>query len=405
MRMRKEKNPHFREDRLLCMAHRGGKCADLRLQPVGKKETKMNLVKKTAAAAIISFAVAVLAISRTGTSAAPQTQPFQIVQIWFHVHENLPGDDGSESVKSIADYLKARGYRGVVITPHSAGLSFPDFKAAADEQNTSDFIVVPGREIATIAGTPDEEQAMCHLNAISGLENPPVLDLKYKIEQLPDLIAALDGENAVYDWNHPWTCPQWEQSAGLFKGIEIFNEFGPGYINGKSYDFDKRMYLSDLKKGLKVFVVGGIDMHVIAQATLGDFATYVFPDEFNRDSLVSAIRNGNTIAAFNAKIYSLNARPSLKSVAAAGNTFEIEGRVGLNSYNGYKPSLIVYKDGVEYSPSSPATFVRGKKNAKQYVSYEFSFGDNLAPGTSACYVFEITHFIISSPYCFTAGNN
>ncbi len=351
-----------------------------------------------AACALIVFQAAAVSEDKSG----PQRPTFETVPIWFHVHAKQPGDDGGETVKDIAEYLKTKGYRGVVYTPHSYGLSFPAFRASVDAENTADFIAVPGREIATLTEDDTGMRVMCHLNAVSDAADAEVLDLKYKQEQIRELLAKLDAEKAFYVWNHGWACRQWTSLAGLFDGIELFNDIGPGYVNGESYDFEKGEYLGALKNGKKLFVVSGIDMHVMAQAALAEFTTYVFPDEFSRASLVSAIRAGHTIAAYNAKLLSLNARPSISPVTATENTFEVKGSVGLNSYNGFKPSLNIYKDGEKHEPEQPVSFTRGKKNTKGYVAYDFSFGDRLAAGESACYVFEIPHYMVSSPYCFAS---
>jgi predicted metal-dependent phosphoesterase TrpH len=362
----------------------------------------MKFISRSAASAVISLAFIAITLSGVPAAAAEQQTPaFRIVPIWFHVHTNLPGDDGGESPRSIADYLKPKGYQGVVLTPHGQTLTSPAFIAAADEQNKPDFIVARGREICT--NVSDEGRVMCHMNTVGDMENPPELDLKYDAGQLPALVKELENENTVYIWNHPWSCRQWEGSAALFKGIEFFNDIGPGYISGESYNFEKSMYLGALKSGHKIFVVAGIDMHNLIQAALGEFTTYVFPDEFNRESLVAAIRNGGTIAAFNAKINFLNMRPSLTPRAVAGNEFEIKGAFELKTQNGPKPALVVYKDGVEYTPRVPARFVRtGAKNRKGFIPYELSFGGALAAGESACYVFEIPHYMFSSPYCLVA---
>ncbi len=142
----------------------------------------------------------------------------------------------------------------------------------------------------------------------------------------------------------------------------------------------------------------------MAQTKLGEFTTYVFPDEFNRDSLVSAIRYGSTIAAFNLKIFSLNIRPSIEPVTVSGGGFEIKGTVGLIKYFSFKPSINVYKDGIEYVPPVQVTFNRTEKKQEKYSLYDFYFTDKLALGVSACYVLEVPHYMISSPFCFTATN-
>ena len=334
-------------------------------------------------------------------SATGRNETFEIVPIWAHVHTNSPGDDGSSPKETVA-FLKRKGYRGVLFTPHSGELNYANYKAEIDSLNSPDFITIPGREISTLNGADDNnERVMCHLNAITGAPSPAVLDNKYQRENLPDLIKDLDAEKSVYIWNHPWVCPMWEKYAGLFKGIEIFNEFGPGYADGSSYRFDTSNYLNELKKGNRLFVITGIDMHSLLQSSLGEFTAYVFPDKFTRESMIAAIRNGNTLAAFNAVVSEINMRPALSSRRLPGGSFEISGVVGLRIQNGPKPAFNIYKNGEKYSPRNPSSFERGKKDAKGYITYSFSFGDAVKSDEESCYVFEIPHYILSSPYCFS----
>ncbi|MFA6450138.1 MAG: hypothetical protein WCX65_11745 [bacterium] len=362
----------------------------------------MNCIGRIVKTAVMAGMV--LAISLAGGAAAKaqdaQAKPFKIVPIWIHVHTNFEGDGGSEAIPKIIATIKSKGYQGVIFNPHSDDLNFPAFKKAVDAENGSDFLAVPGREIITNTTKTEKEHVMCHVNAISDSGDPAILDHKFKAEQLPELLGELKKENAFVIWNHPWGCHQWEQTPGSFNAIELFNDYGPDYQNGGNYDFNKRMYLSVLKGGGKMVAIAGIDMHVMAQTTLGDNTTYVFPDAFNRESLVSALRAGSAIAAFNAKILSLNMKPSQTPVVLTSDAFEVKGAIALKSYNGFKPSIVVYKNGVEFAPAVPATLTRGEKGAKNYFAYDFSFGDKLAPGATACYVFEIPHYIVSSSFCF-----
>lgn len=353
---------------------------------------------------IAALLVAVLAVSVQFASAneTSQANDFLILPFWFHVHTSFYGDGGGETPASIAAYLKSKGYKGVVLTPHSKRLSFPDFKKAADEQNTADFITITGREIIAGAVSEDEARVMCHINAVSPSENPPVLDHKYEAEQLDNILSELDTEKAFYVWNHPWACSQWEPYVSRFNGIELFNDVGPGFANGASYDVERKYYLAALKNGTKLFVISGIDMHTMMQTQIGDYFTYVFPDDLTRDSVVAAFAAGHTFAAFNAKVRSLSARPAFKPYDAPGGAFSVSGTIDIKLLGGPKAKFILYKNGEEYAPSTPVSFVRGKKGAKGYTDFSFSFGDKLKPGESACYAFEIPHYMYSSQYCYTA---
>ncbi len=350
---------------------------------------------------LTAFIVSLLILSSATAyaSASDGASSFIIVPVWVHVHTNFKGDGGSESIPKIVDYLKSKGYGGVILTPHSARLTFKDFKTEAEKYDASDFAVIAGREVIASKDEGDDDGiVMCHINAVSGIPDPPVLDHKYEAGQRDALIADLKKENAVYIWNHPWACKQWSPSPELFDGIEFFNDIQ----SVDNYNAEKGFYINALKKGAHPFVVSGIDMHSLVQATIGEFTTYILPDEFNSASMVKALRNGNTIAAFNAKLFKISERPSNTIRNAAGNEFSIKGTLGLKVGLGPKASMIVYKNGEVFTPKNPVTFERGEKLQKGYVTYNFSFGDKIEPGAASCYVFEIPQYVVSSPYCYTA---
>ncbi len=358
---------------------------------------------------MISFAIAsILLVSVINPSegafggtlyAANSSSAFQIVPVWVHVHTDFPGDGGGESIPKIVGYLKSKGYKGVIFTPHSSRLIFKDFKAEAERYNTADFSVIAGREIIASKNESDDEGVvMCHINALSGIADPPVLDHKYDVDQKEALLAELGKEKAVNIWNHPWSCKQWGSSPEVFDGIEFFNDIQ----SVDNYNMEKGFFLNAMKSGARPFVVSGIDMHVLVQTTLGEFTTYILSDELNSISLEKAIRNGNTIAAFNAKLFGINERPSNIPRTIDNNEFKIEGTFGLKAGNGQKASMIVYKNGEPFSPTYAVSFERGEKKRKGYATYDFSFGDVIKPGGTSCYVFEIPRYVVSSPFCYTA---
>ena len=189
----------------------------------------------------------------------------------------------------------------------------------------------------------------------------------------------------------------------MFQGIEFFNDFGPGYVDGVTYNVAHRAYMDALRRGARPFVVSGIDMHMMAQTVTGEFTTYAFPDEFTRESLFQAMRAGHLLALFNARLMGLNERPHVNPAPAPDGKLTITGAAATKFYNGYAPELIIYKNGDPFTPAAPATFdQRGKKGG--YTVYDFSFTVPADPDAVACYVFEIPHYLMSSPYCLAPAS-
>ncbi len=353
-------------------------------------------------------AVAALAVALFGAGSALSQENkdgFVIIPIWSHTHTNLEGDDGSHAPSETKEYLQANKYGGVIFTPHtSARLPFPEIRRLADMLTETDFLAVGGREVsARVVREEDQEgKLMCHLNAVGDIDDILVRDGQFDSKELDALLAKLDEEGAYYWWNHPWTCPQWSPLANKFYGIEMFNNIGTGYADGSSYAMTRDAYLAALKGGKKLFVTSGIDMHMLAQTHFADFYTHVLADEFARESLKAGMLAGHTIAGFNAKLLFISARPSFKPAAAPGATFSVKGGVAIKTVAGVPPSLVVYKNGEEAAISAPPVLEKRGKAAKGYLSFELSFGDTLRPGETACYVFEIPRYMISSPYCYEA---
>ena len=360
-------------------------------------------MKKLVPTTILLLAVLATWPGARACAQASAADTFLTVPIWVHVHTNLAGDDGSESPASTAAWLRANGYQGVMFAPHAVNVNIPEYRRIALEQNTDDFLVIPAREISVNVQVAEEGRVMCHMNAFGPADDPRKKDKQYSDDQLPELLQALRTEEAAtVIFNHPWSCRRWGDSAALFDGIELFNDFGPDYESGEAFETAKSAYLKALKSGKNIFVVSGIDMHVMGQTVLGEFTTYVFPDEFDNEALAEAIRSGHTLAAFNSRLFKINMRPSLEPVALPGGAFEIKAAVGTKFYKGFKPELVVYRNGEEYTPPALEFEKRDKKKGA-YSVYTLSFSDTLAPGDTACYVFEIPHYMFSSPYCFTGA--
>jgi hypothetical protein len=334
--------------------------------------------------------------------AAEPGSGFQVVPMWAHVHQKLNGDDGTEAAASIVQWLKDEHYKGILFTPHANNISFEEYRSIVDPLNTGDFLVLAGRELNVAREVKEDGKILCHVNALSDVAAPAVMDASPWAEDLPGLMAELDREGALYIWNHPWSCPAWSANPELFKGIEFFNDFGPGYIDGVTYEVARTAYLDALRAGARPFVVSGIDMHMMSQTVTGEFITYAFPDTFTRESLLAAMHSGHLVAAFNARLLALNQRPGIRTRTTPDGDLHISGTAATRFYNGYKPELIIYKNGDDFEPAEPAVFTRRDKKSKGYSVYDFSFTVSADPGAKTCFSFEIPHYIMSSPYCLAA---
>jgi hypothetical protein len=360
------------------------------------------MISRIAAVSMLWLLVAM--VFSTGASRAAEGDSsgvsFEIVPIWSHVHSTIEGDDGSVSPDGIKKHMQSDGYKGLILTPHTREkLHFPEVREWADRLNAPDFVVVAGREVAArvVTEVAQGERPLCHMVALGDSDDILARDNVFTDEQLTEQLAKLDEESAFYWWGHPWTCPQWIPYANLFYGIEMFNG-----ATEASYNVSKNAYFGALRSGKNLFVTSGIDMHVLAQALIGDYYTYVMPDEFTRKSLAEAMTAGHTIAGFNAKVLFINRRPSFEFAPVSDGNVTISGGLAIKPLPGVKLKLVIHKNGAEYTPSVPPELTLKGKSSKGYAPHEMKFSDTLTSGESACYVFEIPRHMISSPYCFKA---
>lgn len=326
-------------------------------------------------------------------------EAFKTVPMWVHVHQKLEGDDGTETAANIVQWLKKENYKGIMFSPHANYISFEEYRYIVDPLNADGFLVLAARELNVAREVKEDAKILCHVNALSDTRTPAVMDASPWTGDMPGLMTEMEREGAVVIWNHPWSCPAWSANPEIFHGIEFFNDFGPGYEEGKTFAVAHNAYLNSLRSGARPFVVSGIDMHLMSQTVLGEFTTYAYPDEFSRASLLEAFRRGRLVAAFNARMIELNERPDIQTRTAPAGGLAITGTAAAKFYNGYKPELVLYKNGEPYAPVKAPSFTRREKKVKGYTLYDFSFTIEPDAAADACFVFEIPHYVMSSPYC------
>lgn len=167
------------------------------------------------------------------------------------------------------------------------------------------------------------------------------------------------------------------QAEGIF-GIEFFNDdVGDGYIKTRDW------YLALLKKGKKVKAFGCGDNHYVFDPKDADKwkkRTWVKADHLDKPSILEAIRQGKTIAAY--AIVGIK-QPDEKSFEI---TFEKETKI---------KGMRIYRDNEEvyYQPYD-----------KALKDVTLSLDSNLVLPGDHQYIFEIEDYFITSPISInTAG--
>ncbi|MDD5731628.1 MAG: hypothetical protein PHU42_01940 [Patescibacteria group bacterium] len=324
------------------------------------------------------------------------------IPIAVHAHVNF-ADDGWNSPRKTIQYLRLH-YKGTIFTPHNDLVmekgSVADCQKVLESLGDDKFIVIGGMEIAVAKLNPETGKpfsTLCHIGNFGITSpNPYTYDPKKDWNQGWSVAGTLRYEGSISVINHIKDCRDWEQFVTYFDGFELFNDFSIKGEYHRNYVYQRDVYLNSLKSGVRLFVTAGIDLHLLAQAFVGQVTTFVFADCFSRDCILDAIRRGRTVAASNIEKLSLNISPSIETNRLTSEKFKIDGFV--KTVQGHAPpkEVIIYKDGVKYGsvPLKSKEALRGF-----FRDFSFSFED-VAEDSAACYTFEIEEFMVSSPFCF-----
>lgn len=321
------------------------------------------------------------------------------------MHDHSTASDGWERPKKVILWLRLLGYKGAVFTDHNDLLleesnDFYAYQRMIESFGDDSFVVIGGMEISVAKIDPKTGKpfpTLCHIGNIGiTAPNPYIYNPKWDWDSLWFVLQELKKQGSISICNHIKDCRPWAPWAGDFDGFELFNDFSSTAQFHENYIFQRDAYLNILKKKQRLFVVAGIDMHLVQQSLIGRITTFVFPDTFSKEGILSSIRQGKTVAASNIEELSLNISPSLETSRLSDGKFKIEG--GIRVVKGHIPpkQVIVYKDGERYK-----TVILRSKGPSHVLSQTFFFSfEDIVTESASCYTLEVHEFMITSPFCF-----
>ncbi|HRY60408.1 MAG TPA: hypothetical protein P5096_03440 [Patescibacteria group bacterium] len=307
---------------------------------------------------------------------------FETLPFLWHVHTQ-GWSDGSSTVTEVAKNARSGGMKGVFYSDHSDmhisdhSDSFWWYQKETQQFNQEGaFIVLTGREI-TIGSAKGSNH---HLNAYSENSTPYLFNPNLTLDQVLKKVISDEDGFAVY--NHPHTSLLWCDQVNKFSGIEIFNEYHT--------TFDMNCYLKALKKGWRGFVVGGMDLHSMLYPNAWlNVKTYIFPDQFTKQSTIEAIKNGKTIATRGVWGVYVSYPPSSFNQPMNKLQIIIKLKEGLGNVT-KKITVNIYKNGNLHKK------ITAQPSPKQKGVYAVE----VMPKESGCYVFEMVGYLVTSPYCY-----
>lgn len=312
----------------------------------------------------------------------------------MHVHTQ-GWSDGTMTMEEVAAEAQRLKNRFIEFSDHGDSMKKNDFPYYFNQGSAlnSDgrFVTLIGREI-TVGNKRDTKGKLagnnCHINTMSSAATPFIDGTIYSNNQLINVLDALANENAIYVWNHPRTCPQWNANVSRFQGIEVFNEY---ILAG-----DLKLYLNAVANGWHGFVIGGSDFHglnfrnnsVIKKAQLQlKIRTFVFSNSVSRQDIFLGIRNRSTVAVEKINAIAAWPIPSAKPISLSGGPVTITMEVEYDTLIPPATLCAVYHNGAFKIKA------RMKKIGRRY---RFTYNAD-KPGS---YVFVIPGFMVTSPYWF-----
>lgn len=191
---------------------------------------------------------------------------------WFkgNIHTHTTNSDGKLSPDSLVKVYKSNGYDFLVITDHN-------FVTDISQYVKPDYLLIKGEEITFSR----------HVNGIglSEVVRPSGLNLA-------DVIHAVKDQQAISILNHPI----WPPTRCYFKEIYAmtdlnFMEIHNALTESWGYHDDRTLWDSLLTANKKIYGVASDDAHAFVDIAHGWIQ--VRTDSLTKDSILSAIKNGN----------------------------------------------------------------------------------------------------------------
>jgi len=253
----------------------------------------------------------------------------------FSMHDHSTASDGWKRPREVILWLRALGYKGAIFTDHNDLLieqgSFSAYQKMIESFGDDSFIVIGGMEISVAKWNPKTKKpltTLCHIGDIGiTIPDPYTYDPGLDWDRLPDVLNILGEQGSICILNHVKDCKVWAQWADKFDGFELFNDFSTTAQFHKNYVYQRDVYLNTFKSGGRLFVVAGIDLHLVQQSLIGQITTFVFTQSFTKEGILDAIRHGHTVAASNIREIEINIAPSIDTYDLSEDKFKIEGAI------------------------------------------------------------------------------
>lgn len=336
------------------------------------------------------------------------------------VHCHSTFSDGLQTPEAVAQMAQKSGAKFLILTDHYEQIDsdkerpdsdkkkkgamiaddqgFENYRRRCLSLSRSDFVVIPGAEITSFWSA-----GVSHLLAIGdmGHRDEVIITSQLKNNSQQELIEILNKkrEGILTVAAHPNAISlvsvserPWEPGIFLFdpgaakglSGIEFFNEGADGYLKTLGW------YRNLLAQVNNVFVTSGCDSH---GPEPGDPArwkrkTWVFCDDFSRESVLFAMRAGRTYAAnWDVKFLSLDPIPG--STAQKVAQAQLTCQVVFPTMSTSKKKIRVYRDGQLLKNSEKEIPIGAK-------TYKYRCSDPSARGLHR-YVIEVEGVLVTSP--------
>ena len=369
------------------------------------------------------------------------------------IHAHSTFSDGSDNIPRRVERAKEANVKFLVVTDHYEWINerdkpgskyfggqdfgFEDYIRNCSEQTNSDFVTIPGAEIASF-WSPEPEQnnrAACHTLALGPVDEDSLLlelgrnpnipddDPHQSFDKQQDIINEVNQRGWLSVAAHPSllstrTLPfSWEwqdmrydrNKAEGIQGIEIFNTAIKSVTTPEDENWGTiSWYLDLIRQGKPVFVTSGCDSHdsrldvgIVDPDELKRWTrkTWVFSEKLETESLLDAIAQGRTYAAnYGASFEFLNYIPGfqVREVERAKFLFKVKFEDEVTS----DKTVRIYRDGI-LIPESVQTVLAHTINLLNGFYYVWE--DKGAEDGEYQYVIEVEGHLITSPIRLKIG--